>query len=134
MSKINIRIPKILKSDFKAEDYILHEELKNAIEVAIALNQPLLLTGEPGTGKKKLPRFFIPKQLLVRGTCFILTIPCCTFKQPISKRTMEKAQLQQRSSSIYRLLGKRLPTQTPAILIPPCFELNWQRSPKAPLC
>ena len=54
MSKINIRIPKILKSDFKAEDYILHEELKNAIEVAIALNQPLLLTGEPGTGKTKL--------------------------------------------------------------------------------
>ncbi|MEM9822982.1 MAG: MoxR family ATPase [Bacteroidota bacterium] len=54
MSEINIRIPKIIKTDFKAEDYILHEELKNAIEVAIALNQPLLLTGEPGTGKTKL--------------------------------------------------------------------------------
>jgi len=39
---------------FRAQDYILHEELKNAVEVAIALRQPLLLTGEPGTGKTKL--------------------------------------------------------------------------------
>ena len=39
---------------FNASDYILGEDLKNAIEVAIALNQPLLLTGEPGTGKTKL--------------------------------------------------------------------------------
>ncbi len=54
MSKINIRIPKLLTKTFNPDDYILHEELKNAIEVAIALNQPLLLTGEPGTGKTKL--------------------------------------------------------------------------------
>jgi MoxR-like ATPase len=45
--------PKIGK-DFKPQDYILHKGLKNAVEVAIALGQPLLLTGEPGTGKTKL--------------------------------------------------------------------------------
>lgn len=49
---INI-YPKVGR-DFKPQDYILHEALKNAVEVAIALGQPLLLTGEPGTGKTKL--------------------------------------------------------------------------------
>ena len=39
---------------FVSKDYILHPGLKNAVEVAITLNQPLLLTGEPGTGKTKL--------------------------------------------------------------------------------
>lgn len=52
MAKIKYR-PRT-SSKFKAEDYILHTELQNAIEVAIALGQPLLLTGEPGTGKTKL--------------------------------------------------------------------------------
>lgn len=52
MSKIKYRPKK--SSKFKPEDYILHTELQNAIEVAIALGQPLLLTGEPGTGKTKL--------------------------------------------------------------------------------
>jgi len=39
---------------FRPQEYIMHEALKNAVEVAIALEQPLLLTGEPGTGKTKL--------------------------------------------------------------------------------
>lgn len=52
MAKIKYR-PKT-STKFQASDYILHEELQNAIEVAIALGQPLLLTGEPGTGKTKL--------------------------------------------------------------------------------
>ncbi len=34
--------------------YELSPELMGAVEVAIALNQPLLLTGEPGTGKTSL--------------------------------------------------------------------------------
>jgi MoxR-like ATPase len=42
------------KKDFNPATYILHEELRNAVEVAIALGQPLLLTGEPGTGKTLL--------------------------------------------------------------------------------
>jgi MoxR-like ATPase len=39
---------------FNPDEYILQEELRAAIEVAIALRQPLLLTGEPGTGKTLL--------------------------------------------------------------------------------
>ena len=52
MSQLNLKEPK--EKIFKAEDYILHPGLKNAVEVAYALGQPLLLTGEPGTGKTKL--------------------------------------------------------------------------------
>ncbi|MEM7659970.1 MAG: MoxR family ATPase [Bacteroidota bacterium] len=37
-----------------AGEYILDEDLAGAVKVAIALNQPLLLTGEPGTGKTRL--------------------------------------------------------------------------------
>lgn len=36
------------------EQYIMSESLRTAVEVAIALEQPLLLTGEPGTGKTRL--------------------------------------------------------------------------------
>lgn len=42
---------------FKLEDeknYIAEPGLRNAVNVAIALGQPLLLTGEPGTGKTQL--------------------------------------------------------------------------------
>lgn len=38
----------------KPEDYDISEELKRAVNVAIFLGQPLLLTGEPGTGKTAL--------------------------------------------------------------------------------
>ena len=34
--------------------YIMDEPLRKAVEVALAFNQPLLLTGEPGTGKTLL--------------------------------------------------------------------------------
>lgn len=39
---------------FDPEKYLMDDGLRNAVEVAIALNQPLLLTGEPGTGKTRL--------------------------------------------------------------------------------
>ncbi|MGC3946334.1 MAG: MoxR family ATPase [Chryseolinea sp.] len=39
---------------FKASDYIIAPGLRKAVEVAILLKQPLLLTGEPGTGKTRL--------------------------------------------------------------------------------
>ena len=42
------------KRAFSPDAYVLDEELSGALEVAIALNQPLLLTGEPGTGKTRL--------------------------------------------------------------------------------
>ena len=42
----------ISKNDPKT--YILSEDLKKAVDVALVLNQPLILTGEPGTGKTQL--------------------------------------------------------------------------------
>jgi MoxR-like ATPase len=38
------------------DDYIASEDLKQAVNVAIALSRPLLLRGEPGTGKTLLSR------------------------------------------------------------------------------
>ena len=35
-------------------DYVISEPLKNAVNVAIALQRPLLIRGEPGTGKTLL--------------------------------------------------------------------------------
>ncbi|MEM0993907.1 MAG: AAA family ATPase [Bacteroidota bacterium] len=49
-----IKSYKTQDTTFKTDDYILHEALESAVEVALALGQPLLLTGEPGTGKTKL--------------------------------------------------------------------------------
>lgn len=54
MSNLTIKLQQAVNRRFKASEYILHDALKNAVEVAIALGQPLLLTGEPGTGKTKL--------------------------------------------------------------------------------
>ena len=51
---MSIRIKKFSPPVFKADEYIMSEALTNAVEVAIALDQPLLLTGEPGTGKTRL--------------------------------------------------------------------------------
>lgn len=42
----------LAKNDPKS--YILSEDLKKAVDVALVLNQPLILTGEPGTGKTQL--------------------------------------------------------------------------------
>lgn len=44
------------RREFDPDKYIMHDELQSAVEVAIALGQPLLLTGEPGTGKTLLAR------------------------------------------------------------------------------
>lgn len=37
-----------------SEDYVVSKELMNAVNVAIALKKPLLIKGEPGTGKTML--------------------------------------------------------------------------------
>ncbi|MHA1270766.1 MAG: AAA family ATPase [Candidatus Helarchaeota archaeon] len=39
---------------FGSDDYIASEQLKNIVNVAIALGRPLLVRGEPGTGKTLL--------------------------------------------------------------------------------
>ncbi len=51
---MKVQIQTRIAQTFRPQEYIMHEALKNAVEVAIALEQPLLLTGEPGTGKTKL--------------------------------------------------------------------------------
>ena len=52
MKKLTIQLPKATESrrHFDPQNYILDENLQGAVSVAIALNQPLLITGEPGTG------------------------------------------------------------------------------------
>ena len=37
-----------------SKDYVTSEALRNAVNVAIALGRPLLIRGEPGTGKTML--------------------------------------------------------------------------------
>lgn len=51
---MSIRIQTHSRPKPKADEYIMADALRQAIEVAIALEQPLLLTGEPGTGKTRL--------------------------------------------------------------------------------
>jgi MoxR-like ATPase len=46
--------PEILDIQPKAEQYVLDTPLRKAVEMALRFNQPLLLTGEPGTGKTRL--------------------------------------------------------------------------------
>jgi len=43
-----------LKKFKGSEDYVVTQELMNAVNVAIALQKPLLIKGEPGTGKTML--------------------------------------------------------------------------------
>lgn len=51
---MSISEDKLKTLEAKAKKYIIHEALQNAYEVAVELGQPLLLTGEPGTGKTLL--------------------------------------------------------------------------------
>lgn len=49
-----IEIPEPLDISPKPAQYILDTPLRKAVEMALRFNQPLLLTGEPGTGKTQL--------------------------------------------------------------------------------
>src|ERR1700712_4699675 len=53
MRNMNIEIDKIYLNT-NAIDYVADEGLIRAVEIAIALGKPLLVSGEPGTGKTKL--------------------------------------------------------------------------------
>ncbi|MEM7511115.1 MAG: MoxR family ATPase [Bacteroidota bacterium] len=44
-------------------NYIIDPDLKSAVEVALDLGMPLLVTGEPGTGKTKLARYVAEEML-----------------------------------------------------------------------
>lgn len=48
---MNINLVNRITPDFDPETYIVDDGLRHAAEVAFALRQPLLLMGEPGTGK-----------------------------------------------------------------------------------
>lgn len=56
ISERNIKLPNFTKSKslIDSSKYIASGALKSAVNVALALGQPLLLTGEPGTGKTQL--------------------------------------------------------------------------------
>ena len=56
MIKLDLNLSKIPLISYQPDPtkYLLTEKLKNAVEVAITLGQPLLVTGEPGTGKTQL--------------------------------------------------------------------------------
>jgi len=41
----------------RSSEYVVSPDLKNAINVALMLGQPILLTGEPGTGKTQLAHY-----------------------------------------------------------------------------
>ncbi len=51
-----------------SENYIVSDELRNSVNIAIALGKPLLIKGEPGTGKTMLAESIahaLDKQLIV---------------------------------------------------------------------
>ena len=54
MSVINL---KSIELNNKAENYVADESLVKAVEIAIALGKPLLVSGEPGTGKTQLAHY-----------------------------------------------------------------------------
>jgi len=54
MSKITIPKTTYRHHDFDPETYLLSEPLAAAVQVAMTLGVPLLVTGEPGTGKTRL--------------------------------------------------------------------------------
>jgi len=45
------RLPLTRRGEWKPEGYLPDDGLADAIRVALILRKPLLLTGEPGTGK-----------------------------------------------------------------------------------
>jgi len=51
-----------------SEDYIVSDDLRNAVNIAIALQKPLLIKGEPGTGKTMLAQSIadsLDKELII---------------------------------------------------------------------
>ncbi|MCB9082559.1 MAG: MoxR family ATPase [Lewinellaceae bacterium] len=51
---MKIQVQDFRRPAFSPKTYVMDEGLRHAVELAIALGQPLLLTGEPGTGKTRL--------------------------------------------------------------------------------
>lgn len=72
---MNIEIEKIYLNN-NAIDYVADDGLIKAVEIAIALGKPLLVSGEPGTGKTKLADYVsmqLATQTLGKEFAFINT-------------------------------------------------------------
>lgn len=54
IEEVNIKLHDVLEIQAQPEQYLLDLPLQKAVETALRFNQPLLLTGEPGTGKTQL--------------------------------------------------------------------------------
>lgn len=58
------------KETFKgSNDYVVSNELMNAVNIAMALEKPLLIKGEPGTGKTMLAQAI--SKALDKKTCYL---------------------------------------------------------------
>lgn len=53
-NETEIKVHSVLEIQPKPDQYLLDLPLQKAVETALRFNQPLLLTGEPGTGKTQL--------------------------------------------------------------------------------
>lgn len=68
-------IPESLRShEAAAVHYVPDQELKDAIHVALAVGAPLLLTGEPGTGKTQVAYYIADQFGLLRDRLFPLFV------------------------------------------------------------
>lgn len=72
MSKINISFPSQTFNlrDLPDSEYVLSKGLADAVQVALALQQPLLITGEPGTGKTRLA-YRVARDLAAANAAFL---------------------------------------------------------------
>lgn len=72
MSKINISFPSQTFNlrELPDSEYVLSKGLADAVQVALALQQPLLITGEPGTGKTRLA-YRVARDLAAANAAFL---------------------------------------------------------------
>ena len=90
---------KLLVDIMHPKYYKASKGLQEAVNVAISLGQPLLITGEPGTGKTQLASSiayeynlplltFQTKPPLLPKTCFIIMMPFDDFKMDKPKEKL----------------------------------------------